>query len=277
MGLDFVVLERDDDDDPEQWPGTQLDTRRADDPADFVQAKLRRVYDSRFSPAGLAASAEFSGWPGPPRPPGIVGFFFWPLSLLIVWPALLFHAWREKRRDAARIIPSYDDWRNELLSQDPPQVVIPFGPNCPPGGKPFCPAIVQWYGYRGRVLEPRHNELAAWWAKRNGVDLDVLLYNGEYLDGPPSIERGADIVEDAGATIGDVAVVFRDMARDCEEAFPEIVAAADEQPRGDDAIGPFPDRGLDVQTIPFTLSAIRGAATFFAFWQGRGYKIAADF
>ncbi len=94
MGLDFVVLQRPHDNSVENWPGHELDARRADDPDPLVQDELRKLHHASFSPEGLAASAEFNGWSPPPRPIGIVGYLLWPLGALFIWPIFLWTNWR---------------------------------------------------------------------------------------------------------------------------------------------------------------------------------------
>jgi len=75
-----------------------------------------------------------------------------------------------------------------------------------------------------------------------------------------------------------MAALFERMEADCLEAFPELAeAAAEEKPDERRAIGPFPERGLYEDVCLLDLELIRGAAQFFAFWQGRGYAIAPDY
>ena len=276
MGLDFVVLERENDDGEANWPGHELDARRADDPDPLVQAELRSIYDSNYSPAAMAASAAFRNWTPAPGLDSFLGVLLYPVRLLLAWPICLLRDWRAKQRDARRVVPDFETWRAEQVSQHPPPVVLGFGPNCPPGGKPDPAAVVQWYGFRGKVIEPENNVLVRWWADRQTVDLLTILYGEGFEDGPRSDKTFEDLeLEDQ--TIGDMAALFAAMLADCEAAFPDIVEAADAAPWTEAEFGPFPDRELMEAASPVDLTCIRGAARFFAFWQGRGYKIAPDF
>ena len=194
MGLDFVVLQRPDDDSPENWPGHELDSRRADDPAPFVQARLREVYDGEYSPRGMAASAEFDGWMPLSRPQRLAGLIFFPLYLLIFWPLVNWSAWRAKKRDEAREIPTFEAWKAEKMRQGPAPVVIRYGPDCPPDAETTYVAAVQWYGFRGKVVETTENPLVEWWSRKNGVDIDLMYYGEGFEDGPrtplPASELG---------------------------------------------------------------------------------------
>lgn len=276
MGLDFVVLQRDDDDSPENWPAHELDARRANDPDPIVQAKLREIYENDFSPEGMAASAEFQGWTGMPLPASFIFWIFAPIGILVLWPILLIQDLFRLMRDKRRKIPSFEAWRATLLNRDPPPVVIEFGPNCPPGGRPYPAAIVQWYGFRGRVVQPEYNMLVAWWEQKAGLEMMFFYFNELVPDGPRSEVSFEDLELD-DCTIADMAALFEKMEADCVEAFPELAAAADENPHEEAEFGPYPDRGLDDIASPVDLTMIRGAARFFKFWQGRGYAIAPDY
>jgi len=272
MGLDFVVLDREDDDSTENWPGHEVDARRADDPDPVVQEELRKVYSSQFSPAALARSASFQGW-APPRLPGLFGLLIYPIVAIFYW--LSIPIWLLK--DARRRTPSFEAWKAALAAQRPPPVVVKFGPNCPPEGRPQPAAIVQWYGFRGRVVQPEHNVLARWWAAKNEVDLNLIYYGDGRFDDKPRSETPFRDLEINEPTIGDMAALFAKMEADCTETFPEIAAAADESPDVEADMGPYPERGLDEVASPVDLAMIRGAARFFAFWEGRSYPIAADY
>ncbi len=103
-----------------------------------------------------------------------------------------------------------------------------------------------------------------------------MLYGDGFEDGPQSGATYKDL-ELGEPTIGDMAGLFRDMRADCETTFPELVPPADAAPWDEAPFGPYPDRNLDEAVSPVDLTCIRGAATFFAFWEGRRYKIAPDY
>lgn len=226
MGLDFVVLMREDDDSPENWPGHEIDARRADDPRPEVQKKVRAIYDSLYSEAAMAQTASFQGWPTFSRPQSGADWVFVPLGFVLGLPAAYLLCLFGKFQDSRRERPSFEDWRAELISNDPTPVVIMFGPNCPEDAIPEVAAAVQGYGFRGQVVQPGYNALAAWWHNRFNFDLDLVYYgdNG-FADGPPTGPYLQDELEPH--TIGDMANLFQRMADDCARAFPEIAAAAD--------------------------------------------------
>jgi len=265
MGLDFVVLSREDDDSPENWPGHEVDARRADDPDPIVQEALRRIYDREFPPAAAAPPPE-------PPPPEISE------GLLAKVSRALFGFPRRKAPPERRgPPPTFEAWRAELTARTPPPVVVPFGPNCPPEGEPNAPAAVQWYGFRGKVLEPEWNGFTRWWSDKNGLELGVVLYgDGNFEDGPRSAIP-IESLDMTSPTIADMAALFEQMAADCAAAAPEIAAAADADQFGGDTMGPYPESGFDDRADPSDLSVIRGAARFFRFWEGRGYAIASDY
>lgn len=307
MGLDFVVLMREDDDSPDNWPGHEIDARRADDPRPEVQLKLRRIYDSLYSEAAIAQTASFQGWPTLSRPQSGADWVFAPIGFVLGLPATLLFCLFGKFQDSRRETPSFEEWRAEQVSQYPPPVVMMFGPNCPEEAIPEVAAAVQDYGFRGKAVRPEYNSLAGWWQDRFSFDLDAVYYTEDgFADGPPS---GPELFDElAPSTIGDMATLFTRMADDCAAAFPEIADAADalfnrraraeaeaaptadevEDAEASDAVadteddiegpfGPYPDRDLDNAAYADELLDIRGAARFFRFWQGRGYPIAPDF
>ncbi|MGZ0190390.1 MAG: hypothetical protein ACKVH0_20725, partial [Alphaproteobacteria bacterium] len=263
---------------------------------------------NNFSPAALADSAEFRGWTPFPAPRSVLQTIIWPVSLLL-WPCRRLRDSKRKQRDEARVVPTFDAWRDELESRDPPPVVIQFGPNCPPDGIPIVEAFVHWYGFRGRAVEPNHNPLVEWWQQETEVFMDMIYYQDDqvFADGPASIKNTEEIHEVEAPTIGDMASLFRQMEADCIAAFPEIAAAAakyklpkppleiapqiegaeepdpqeDSEDKGnkenDIGFGPFPERNLEGGAWTIDLVVISGAARFFSFWEGRGYAISSDF
>ena len=65
--------------------------------------------------------------------------------------------------------------------------------------------MVQWYGFRGRVVQPEHNVLARWWAAKNKVDLNMIYYSdGRFYDEPRSETPFPDL-DINEPTIGDMA------------------------------------------------------------------------
>jgi len=107
MGLDFVVLNRPDDDSQSNWPGHEVDARRADDPSPEVLNALKESYSKQFSPEGIAASAKFRGWPRITKPSGVVGWIFLPLGIVVAYPVRVLRALAAKREDARRRIEKY--------------------------------------------------------------------------------------------------------------------------------------------------------------------------
>lgn len=293
MGLDFVVLERDGDDPWQNSPYSQLDARLADDPAPIVRKKLHAIYD-----------AEFRREPAPPAPELEIreGFslaiisngFKFLLVCLLMSPILLVdkllqfvrpspvnqsEAPEEAQEEPPPLPadpPTFEDWRTTLINQDPPPVILSFGPDCPPEAKPLFCAAVQEFGFRGRLLEPDRNALVDWWGRTTKVDMITLLYGDVFQPGPQSAESFADL-RMRSATVGDMAAVCAQMAADCAAAFPELAAAADAAPLEPAEFGPYPDRGLKRVAWAVELTAIRDAARFFKFWEGRGFPIAPDY
>lgn len=276
MGLDLVVLQREYADGTTDWPGKDIDSRRTDDNHPAVLKELHRIYDGNFSPEGMAASAEFKGWQWDwPRNFGGV------VMMLVALPIYPFHfakQWLAKRRDNARIIPSFEDWRATLTAQTPAPVVLSFGPDCPADGIPEVVAAVQYYGFRGQVVEARHNTLVQWWGQRYGVDMDIIFYGSNFKDGPVEYDdiTGIDEIGD-DTTIGDMAALFARIEADCIATFAELAAAVAADDYDGEEFGPYPELYLDETADPYDLKMIRGAQRFFAFWEGRGYEIAPDF
>lgn len=272
MGLDFVVLDREGEEGLGNWPQNEVDARCADDPDPVVQEALRDLYESRFSPEALARSANFQGW-APPLPSGLIGALFYPICVILnlLWIPIAL------AKDARRRTPSFEDWKAALVAEKPSPVVVPFGPNCPPDGKPEISAAVQWYGFRGREVQPEHNMLVRWWAAKNEIDLNRVYHRDSGFDDLPRSETPLNELGSVEPTIGDMAALFAKMEADCAETFPEIAAAADEASLSEARMGPYPERGLANAARPVDLTMIRGAARFFRFWEGRGYMIAPDY
>ncbi len=275
MGLDLVVLQRENDDSPENWPGLALDARRADDPSPETQAELRLIYDNRYADEPWARAAEFKGWPPAPKITSVGSLLCFPLMLLIGWPVAWLKARAAKQRDDVRVRPSFEEWRAEQAAMDPPPVVLRVGPNCLPEAIPYIEAAVQWYGYRGKAVQPDLNPLVNWWCVKHDIDLNIALFGEQVEDGPSTLTDPSQFDELAGYTIGDMATMFEGMAADCAAAFPDLAAAADAD--NDEKCGPYPEHGIESSIEPFYLLAIRGAARFFRFWEGKGFPIAPDF
>ena len=267
MGLDLVVLQNERPDGTDDWPGHAVDSRRADDYSPEVMEKLRELYDDQFSPAGMAASAEFEEW-GVPSPK---------ILFIPFYPIYAYQQWQAKRRDAARTVPTFEDWRADLCARDPAPIALQFSPNCPPGGEPDPAAVVQYYGFRGKVVEAWNNLLVRWWAAKNSMDLDIIFYNEKFPDGPQETDDVTEIDELDANSIGDMAALFARIEADCVAAFPELVTAADAKPWQEAEFGPYPEHDLDEIASPVDLTCIRGARRFFEFWEGRGYEIAPDY
>lgn len=306
MGLDFVVLMREGDDSPGNWPGYEIDARRADDPDPVVQERVRELYEDQYSPEALAQSASFQGWPRMIRPTDMAGWIFTTIGFVVLSPLAFGGTLLLKLKDRMRYVPAFEEWIVGLKAQEPPPIAMTFGPNCPVEAKPVLPAMAQSYGFRGRAVQPEINILAGWWASRNAFDLNLLYYGEAQFEDRPT-EPGALPEDDGEPTIGEAANLFDAMDRDCTAAFPEVAAAADAviaqeavQPDGGidysvflDAItdiqlsesakenvekfGPYPDRDFDGVTDVYNLIIIRSAAQFFRFWEGRGYPIASDY
>jgi hypothetical protein len=174
------------------------------------------------------------------------------------------------RKAEAPRLPTLDEFVESILERSEiPPVVVPFGPDAR-GAVPEVVAEVQFYGYRGKALEPDCNGISRV-AEQQGHDLSWLY--GDF-------ETREEIEEKIG--------LLKAMLAEFERAHPEsLESARDELARLRDPSTPEEEKlRLEIQSTEgnaesactsMDLAAVEGAIRWLEFWADKGFKIAADF
>lgn len=160
----------------------------------------------------------------------------------------------------------FDGFVEDAVSQVVPPIVVTFGS----GFEAAIPAVraeVQYYGFRGKAIEPKGNRVSAF-AERNGHDLSWL-----YGD----LESQGDIE----AKIAQLVQIIDHYRR----GNPDITSLAEsyyhawrqrnlaEMEKFEQAFESDPD----AEDHLFELYAFFGVIDWLRFWSDKGFKIAADF
>lgn len=161
---------------------------------------------------------------------------------------------------------TFDEFLTEVTSREIPPVVIPFGE----GFQDAIPAVqaeVQYYGYRGKAIEPEFNCISEF-AEQNGQDMSWIY--GEMV-AQSDIEEKINLLEG----------IFNRY----KSIYPEIATAGEQyflawhQQRSVelDQIEQDLTNDIDKEKIVFEIFGFLGAIEWLRFWSDKGFKIVADF
>ena len=160
----------------------------------------------------------------------------------------------------------FDEWLHSLIEKEPPPIVISFGTDCR-DAIPGVQAEVQYYGFRGKALEPEINKVSAF-AVAEGRSMDWLWKDHDTADQiRDSIRWLSDILQTYSAShrrAYELAKRRFDSWR-CEDI--AEVAAIDGETSAD----------ANMEDEVFAIFAYLSAVLWLTFWQDKGFKIAADF
>jgi hypothetical protein len=161
---------------------------------------------------------------------------------------------------------SFDDWLDSLVANDPPPIVISFGEDCR-DAIPGVQAEVQYYGFRGKALEPDINRVSAF-AVEDGRSLD-WLWNDH------------DTTEQIDASVKWISDVLDAYNPSNQKAFDLAKRRFDAWRRQDTvAISKIDDETAsdpDLEDHVFAIFAYLSARLWLSFWAGKGFRIAADY
>jgi hypothetical protein len=161
---------------------------------------------------------------------------------------------------------TFDQFVDELVSRDVPPVVILYGK----GFEAAIPAVqaeVQFYGFRGKAIEPNRNRVSAF-AERNGHDISWLY--GEFAT-QTDIEKAINLLQRILSDYRREAVEITSLAeryygtwrrRDSIE-----MQKIEQELKGDP----------DLEDHVLELYSFIGAIAWLQFWADKGFKIAADY
>ena len=160
----------------------------------------------------------------------------------------------------------FEDWLSSLLAQDPPPIVIPFGALCR-DAVPGVQAEVQYYGFRGKALEPEINRLSVF-SITNGNSIDWIWKGFE------TEEEIRNSIQRLSSTLEAYSILHPHPYEIAKRRFDswhsedvEGVAKIDQEIVSD----------FDMQDHVFEIFAYFAAILWLSFWQDKGFKITADF
>jgi hypothetical protein len=168
--------------------------------------------------------------------------------------------------DAGDKASTFDEFVDELIAREFPPVVIHFGD----GFEAAIPAVAaegQYYGYRGKAIEPAGNRISAF-AESNGHDLSWLYGKHGTKRVIESrinlLQRILDGYRDDNAEITTITEEYYHVWRRRDFAELEKLEQS------------FPD-DPDSKDHIFELYSYFGAIDWFRFWADKGFAIAAEY
>ena len=182
-------------------------------------------------------------------------------------PEVLAEMRRFWQQEAFREFP-FDTFVDRAMAKEPPPIVIRYGAE-QRAAIPYAPAMVQYYGYRAKALEPHYNGVTARAGERG--------FGFEWLYDDLLFER------QIRAAIGRL----RELVAMEEVEAPELVGAARSFwsdvwlttvncATGEVATSLRCEREEDLVRMSDILCVI-GAASWLEFWLGKGFPIVADY
>lgn len=161
---------------------------------------------------------------------------------------------------------TFDEFLTDTTSRDIPPILIPFGE----GFQDAIPAFqseVQYYGYRGKAIEPGLNCVSEF-AEQNGYYMSWIY--GE-------MATQSDIEE----RINSLEEIFNKYKSD----YPEIASVGEryflawrqQQSAEVDQIEQDLEHDTDKEKIIFEIFGFLGAIEWLRFWSDKGFEIVADF
>jgi len=169
------------------------------------------------------------------------------------------HTSREEQTD-------FDDWLDSLIAQDPPPIIIPFGPesrNAIPG----IEAEAQYYGFRGKALEPKFNRLSTF-AVSKGRSMEWIWEDQETeKEINASIRRLTSTLEEYSHLHPQPYKIAKQRFESWYSDDTEEVSTIDEKIASDP----------ELQEQVIDIFAYLAAISWLTFWQDKGFVIVADF
>jgi len=161
---------------------------------------------------------------------------------------------------------SFDEFVEQLVSQEVPPVVIGFGEGC----ESAAPAVVaegQYYGYRAKAIEPSLNRISVF-AEQNGIEMDWLY---DQMRSEAEIRERIELLE----TIFDR---YRsenpEIVRDGEMFYADWRRAPGEWMDHEEK---YAGGDAEVEEHLFEIYAFLGAIDWLRFWADKGFQIAAEY
>ena len=161
---------------------------------------------------------------------------------------------------------SFDAFLDAVTTKEPPPIVIPFGPDARTA-MPAVRAEVQYYGYRGKALEPELNRISAA-AENEGEDLGWMWGR---LSSRSEIESRISELERILAGHRTQNEVVCSVADEFFSAWQTV---------DEDQLREFEARfssDTELGDHVFEVFSYLGAIAWLQFWSDKGFVIAADF
>ena len=161
---------------------------------------------------------------------------------------------------------TFDAFVDDAVSGEVPPIVIAYGEDFE-SAKPAVQAEVQYYGYRGKSIEPGHNRVAVF-AEDNGHDMSWLY--GELVT-QAEIESTIGMLQQ---TLDEYLAKNTEIAPSAREYYQAWLRRDAEEP--EEIVQLFQD-DPEAQEHVFELFSFFGVIDWLRFWADKGFIIKGDF